>query len=85
MNGLLDASRAEDGASYIDPALARQALVACLASVMEADPSIVTPRDMREAGEIIAKELRLQIRALRAHFERTGVHAGWDAKGAQVQ
>jgi hypothetical protein len=85
MNGILDACRAVDGASYMDPELARQALVACLASILEADPRIVTRRDMREFSEQTARELRLQIEALRRYFEATGEHSGWDASSFSMQ
>jgi hypothetical protein len=84
MNAILEVTRADDGASYIDPTLCRQALVACLASVLEADPKIQTRRDMREACELVARETRMQMQAVRDHFEETG-ERGWDAAVVPVQ
>jgi hypothetical protein len=84
MNAILDATRADDGASYIDPALCRQALVACLASVLEADPTIQNRKDMREASELVAREVRMQMQAVRDNFEATGRRA-WDATVVPVQ
>lgn len=78
MNAIIDANRAEDGSALIEPAGARQALVVALAMLMEADPAIRTPKEMREAAEGIARDLRLQLRVLRDHHVTTGERA-WDA------
>jgi hypothetical protein len=55
MNGLLKATRADDGASYLDPDIARQALVACLASILEPDARMKTRKDIREASDLAAR------------------------------
>ena len=85
MSGLLEASRAEDGASYFDSDIARQALVACLASILEADARMKTRKDTREASDRAARKLRLQLEALGRYFEATGEHLGWDASSVPLQ
>jgi hypothetical protein len=52
--------------------------------LLEADPSCRTHKDMREAAERAARDLRLQIQTLREHFEQTGERA-WDAQAVKVQ
>jgi hypothetical protein len=58
-------------------------IVGC-AKLLEADPSCRTHKDMREAAERAARDLRLQIQTLREHFEQTGERA-WDAQAVKVQ
>lgn len=81
LNAIIDASRTEiDGVSVgvVDPTQARQSLVVALAMVLEADPNVRTAKDMREAAELVAREVKLQLRTLRDVHERTGQRA-WDA------
>ena len=78
MNAIIDANRAEDGSVLVDPVGARQALIVSMAMLIEADPAIRTPKDMREAAEGVARDLRLQLRGLRDHHATTGERA-WDA------
>jgi hypothetical protein len=85
MNAILDACRAEDGTAYVDPDLASQALVACLASIIEADGAVQTRRHIRERSETVARALRLQVEALRRQFDETGEHLGWDAHAVPIQ
>lgn len=84
MDAIIDMHRAPDtGVAVVDPEDVRHALVLSLAMLLEADPSVRTPKDVREAADAIAREIRVQLRALRDHHERTGERA-WDARPVQV-
>ncbi len=78
MNAIVHGSRAEDGTALVDPDAARRALIVALSMLLEADPAIRTPKDMREAGEGIARDVRVQLRTFREHHQATGIRA-WDA------
>ncbi len=86
LNAILDSSRVEiDGVStaIVNPQDAERAIIVALAMMLEADPTIRTPKDMREASERIARGVRLQLRVLRDHHEATGTRA-WDAVPLQT-
>lgn len=84
MDTIIDMHRAPDtGVAIVDSEDVRHALVLSLAMLLEADSAIRSPRDMREAAEAIAREVRVQLRFLREHHERTGERA-WDARPVQV-
>lgn len=53
-------------------------LTLSLAMILEAEPGVKTPKEMREVADVIAKNLRVQIRQLRATYGATGKRA-WDA------
>lgn len=53
-----------------------KALTLSLAMILEAEPGVKTPKEMREVAEAIGKNLRLQIRTLRAAYEATGSGLG---------
>jgi len=84
MNAILDVNRSETGESLVDPEKARHALVIATAMILEVDPNIRTVKDMREAGEMVGREVRLQIKALRDEHERTGRRA-WNASPVAIQ
>ncbi len=84
MNAILDVNRAEDGTSTVDPEKARHALVIAIGMILEADPAIRSMKDMRDAGDLVGREVRMQIKALREEHERTGRRA-WDATPVAVQ
>jgi hypothetical protein len=78
MNAIVGANRDESGTVLVDPAKARQALIAAMAMLLEASPSVSTPGDIRRAAQRVATDLRVHIRTLRAHQEATASRA-WDA------
>ncbi|TVV75533.1 hypothetical protein [Sphingomonas solaris] len=78
MNAILDANRDEAGGAVVDSKKAVQALVVSMAMILEAEPGLRTPKEVREASEAIARDLRVQYRGLRAAYEATGRRA-WDA------
>jgi hypothetical protein len=78
MNASIEANRAEDGTATVDPQLAEQAMALVVAMLMEADPGILTRRDMREAADRFSKIVRLQVEAFREEHERSG-RRGWDS------
>ena len=84
MNANLDVNLAEDGTSTVDPEKARHALVIAIGMIFEADPAIRSMKDMRDAGDLVGREVRMQIKALREEHERTGRRA-WDAAQVAVQ
>ncbi len=77
MNAILDANRNETGEALIDSMKAVQALVLSIAMILEAEPGLRTPKEVREATEAIARDLRSKYRGLRAAYEATGQRP-WD-------
>jgi hypothetical protein len=72
LNAMIDCNAMEVEAFVMNTETVGHALVTGLASVFEADPRIKTQKDMRDASDLVAKELRLHLRAAREHFQRTG-------------
>lgn len=77
-------NRADDGTSTVDPVKARHALVIAISMILEADPAVKSITDMRNAGDAVGRDVRLQIRALCDEHDRTGRHA-WDAVPVAIQ
>ena len=78
MNAILDANRIDTGVAVVDSQMAVQALVLSISMILEAEPGLITAKDVREASNAIAKDIRRQYRGLRAAYEATGQRA-WDA------
>lgn len=75
MNAAIEHSRVDDHGVVLDPERLRQALAACMAMLIEADPDVRTPVDQRRAAEAMVRDLRILIRGMRDTYERTGRRA----------
>ena len=84
LNAIIDSSRAHDGTVTVNSSDARQALSTAMATIMEADPRLVTAKQMRELTETLGRDVLIQMKAMRGHFERTGTRP-WDATRATRQ
>ena len=81
MNAIMDAAKDTEGHSEFEPVRACEALVACIALILESSPAIKTPRDMRMASESVAREVRSQLRQWREVHDVTGERAWYAAMG----
>lgn len=78
LNAIVDTNRDSEGYAVINSENAVKALTLSLAMILEAEPGVASPKEMREVAEAFGKNLRMQIRTLRAAYEATGKRA-WDA------
>lgn len=83
LNAIVDANRDAEGHALISSDHAVRALTLSMAMILEAEPAVKTPREMREVADSVAKNLRVQIRTLRLAYEATG-HRAWDATPVRV-
>jgi hypothetical protein len=67
-----------------DPATVQEASAIALATMLETDPRLTTPKAIREASEKIGQQVRLYIRALRERYVQTGTRI-WDASAVTRQ
>ena len=70
--------------SFINPTEAVQALIGVIGMMVEADPTISTPKDIREFSEGVGKQVQHQIKTMRAHFKATGERA-WKGHVVRLQ
>ena len=80
LNTVMDAFRGEttDGPFVVDPVVVQQSFALALAVMIEADPKVQTMKDMREAGDEVARDVRRFARAMRDQYAKTGTRL-WDA------
>jgi hypothetical protein len=84
MNAILDVNRAEDGSATADVHLVEYALAVVVAMPFEADRTIVTADDMRDAVERFAALVSTQLAAFREEHLRIG-GCGWAAVPGRLQ
>ena len=80
LNAISDVCRVpETGEFVVDPSEAVTCLAVAAAIIMEADPTMKTAKQMRDASEKVGRQIRHQMKFVREEFERTGERP-WDAK-----
>ncbi len=73
-----------DGLLTIDPAIVQEAFAIALATMLEADPRLTTPKSIREASEKVGQQVRLYVRAFRERYQETGTRI-WNAHAVTRQ